>query len=37
MMNERGRVCPVGFERTEFSQLRIVGDLIVLAYPKHIH
>ena len=37
MMNERGRVCPMGFERTEFSQLGIVGDLIVWAHPNHIH
>lgn len=37
MMNERGGVCPMGFERTEFSQLGIVGDLIVWAHPNHIH
>lgn len=37
MMNGRDTICPVGFGSTEFSQLGIVGDLIVLAHPKHVH
>ena len=37
VMNERDVICPLGFRSTEFSQPGIVGGLIILAHPKHIH